>query len=473
MTLVAPAISAGSRTAPAATRSAQSSAQSSAGSLRDPAVDLVRAACLIAVVAVHALMVGVSAPGGVVKLENALEAWGGFTVFSWFAQMMPLFFVLGGFASATHLRRVRAGGVEASDYVALRLRRLLPVPLAAALAVVIALAGLTGAGLDPEFLTEAGWRISQPLWFLGVYVLCSALVPAALRLHERAPARTLVVLGIGILTVDVVRAATGVDAIGFANLLFVWLFVQQLGFWLADGRAPSLRQAGLAVLAIAALMLTGLSPANLFEALNPPTAALALLGVVQLAVFSALRSRLRAWASLPRVQRVSDAVNGAAMTIYSWHMPVVVLLAGLLLLADPIAGAGSLLPAPLAPEWWLSRPVWLAVASLAVAGVVALAVRLERRPRPAPQSGQDAVGPSGAASARAHTALTTLAVLTGAGGVLVILAATGAFWAWVIGATMMGTAIKLATPRPAPSPRLNGAHLDVAQNANATPSRIP
>lgn len=467
MSLVAPAPLAGSRIPSAVARSAASNA----GSLRDPAVDLVRAACLIAVVAVHALMVGVSAPGGVVQLENALEAWDGFTVFSWFAQMMPLFFVLGGFASATHLRRVRAGRVGAGDYVALRLRRLLPVPLAAALAVVIALAGLTGAGLDPEFLAEAGWRISQPLWFLGVYVLCSALVPAALRLHERAPARTVAALGLGIVAVDVVRAATGIDAVGFANLLFVWLFVQQLGFWLADGRTPSLRQAGLAVLAIAALMLTGLSPANLFEALNPPTAALALLGIVQLAVFSALRSRLRAWAALPRVQRVSDAINGAAMTIYSWHMPVVVLLAGLLLLAAPVAG--SLLPAPLAPEWWLSRPVWLAVASFSVAGVVALAVRLERRPRPSSQSGQNEARRSGAISARSRAAITTLAVLAGAGGVLIILAATGALWAWVIGATMMGAAIKLATPLPAPSPLLSGTGVDVTQNANATPSRIP
>ncbi|QIM17844.1 acyltransferase [Leucobacter coleopterorum] len=99
---------------------------------RERSVDLVRAACLLAVVGVHALMVGVSVQGGIPVLENALESWSGFTEFSWFAQMMPLFFILGGFASATHYRRVRARGVTPSAYVATRLCRLLPAPLAAA-----------------------------------------------------------------------------------------------------------------------------------------------------------------------------------------------------------------------------------------------------------------------------------------------------------------------------------------------------
>ncbi|WP_341873903.1 acyltransferase family protein [Leucobacter coleopterorum] len=185
---------------------------------------------------------------------------------------------------------------------------------------------LSGAGGD--IVATAGWRISQPLWFLGVYILCSAFVPLMVKLHERAPRLTLLGLGFGIASVDALRLATGIDAIGFANLLFVWLAVQQLGFWLADGRTPSRRTTWLAVAGIIALIAFGASPANLFEALNPPTAALALLGVVQFALFAALRPKLAGWAEQPAVRRLSDALNGHAMTIYSWHMPVVVLLAG-------------------------------------------------------------------------------------------------------------------------------------------------
>ncbi len=425
---------------------------------RDPAVDLVRAACLVAVVTVHALMVGVSiTPTGVV-LENALERWHLFTPFSWFAQMMPLFFVLGGFASATHLRGLRTRGMRANEYVALRLRRLLPVPFAAAVAVVTVLTALTIAGLDPAVVAEAGWRISQPLWFLGVYILCSACVPFALRAHERAPRAALAALFGGIALVDTVRWVTGVDAVGFANLLLVWLLVQQLGFWLADGRAPSLRGAVCAAAGIAALMLCGVSPANLFEALNPPTAALALLGVVQLAGFAHLRPRLRAWAQLPLLRRCSAAVNGHAMTIYSWHMPVVVLLAGAVLAGaslldgDRSRGAGEvhtphitelLLPTPLSTEWWLGRPLWLCAAGLAVVAVVALAGRWER-------------GPAVAHSGQFRSGRVAAAVLVSAGGVLVILAATGAVWAWALGAVMLAVAPRIARPAATHSTRRIG-----------------
>lgn len=432
------------------TSAAPAAAPRSAAPGRDRAVDLVRAACLIAVVTIHSLMVGIGFRDGEVVLENALEAWSGFTVFSWFTQMMPLFFIMGGFASATHFRRVRERGVGTAAYLATRMRRLLPVPLAAAVAVTAALAALSAAGLSPELVATAGWRISQPLWFLGVYVLCTAFVPLGLRLHERAPVATLISIGIGIAAVDAARFLSGVDAIGFANLLFVWLFVQQLGFWLADGRVPSLRVAGWAVVGLAALMLTGLSPANLYEALNPPTAALALLGVVQLALFARFRPALSAWAESPRVQRCSDALNGASMTVYAWHMPVVVLLAGATLAAGSLGGAAAaLIPEPLSAAWWLGRPAWLVTAALVVAVVMPLVHRWERRPSAAPVSAQ----PIRVAAA----------VLCGAGGVLVVLAAGGALWAWAAGAILLalGTRAVTATPAASPSPAASPATIGV------------
>lgn len=410
---------------------------------RDRAVDLVRAACLIAVVTIHSLMVGIGFRDGEVVLENALEAWSGFTVFSWFTQMMPLFFIMGGFASATHFRRVRERGVGTAAYLATRMRRLLPVPLAAAVAVTATLAALSAAGLSPELVATAGWRISQPLWFLGVYVLCTAFVPLGLHLHERAPVATLISIGIGIAAIDAARFLSGVDAIGFVNLLFVWLFVQQLGFWLADGRAPSLRVAGWAVVGLAALMLTGLSPANLYEALNPPTAALALLGVVQLTLFARFRPALAAWAESPRVQRCSDALNGASMTVYAWHMPVVVLLAGATLALGSLGGAAAaLIPEPLSAAWWLGRPAWLITAALVVAVVMPLVHRWERRPSAAPVSAQ----PIRVAAA----------VLCGAGGVLVVLAAGGALWAWAAGTILLALGTRAVTATPAASPATIG-----------------
>lgn len=413
---------------------------------RDAAVDLVRAACLVTVVAVHALMVGVSVQGGGAVLENALEPWGGFTVFSWFAQMMPLFFVAGGFASATHFRRERGRGVTGPGYVASRLVRLLPIPLLAAVATALVLASLTLFGVDPGIVETAGWRISQPLWFLGVYVLCSALVPAMLRLHERAPRLTLALLGAAMLLVDAARFATGIDAVGFANLLFVWLFVQQLGFWLADGAVPGARIAVAALAGGAVWIAVGASPANLFEALNPPTAVLACLGVVQLALFAALRPQLERIAKLPAVSRAAAAINARSMTIYSWHMPATVLLAGALLAATQALGGE--LAVPLSGAWWLSRPAWFAAVALVVCFVVAAAGRLERP-----------VLARLRATARPTPVRAAVAALTGATGVLVILAATGTLAAWLGGTALIACALMLCRAQP--------------QNANATPSSTP
>ncbi|KAM9861987.1 acyltransferase [Leucobacter sp. BZR 635] len=413
---------------------------------RDAAVDLVRAACLIAVVAVHAIMVGVSVQGGEAVLGNALEPWSGFTVFSWFTQMMPLFFIAGGFASATHYRRQRGRGVTAPGYVASRLGRLLPVPLLAAAATTLVLTVLTVTGVDPTIVATAGWRMSQPLWFLGVYVLCSALVPAMLALHERAPRLTLTLLGAGILAIDGARFATGVDAVGFANLLLVWLFVQQLGFFLADGIVPGPRTALAALGFGAGLVAIGASPANLFEALNPPTAVLALLGVIQLALFAALRPKLERLASVPAVRDTAQALNARAMTIYSWHMPVTVLLAGLLLVAT--GALGGTLPLPLGSEWWLSRPAWLAAVAVVVTLAVLGAGRLERR---ALAWVRTAATPTPARAAAA--------AVTGGAGVLIILAATGALWAWIAGSAFLAAALLMSCER--------------RQKAKAIPSSTP
>jgi len=430
---------------------------SRAGTERDRAVDLMRALCLISVVGLHALMVGVSTPAGAPRFENALEGWDGFTVFSWFTQMMPLFFILGGFASAQHYRRLRDLGVSPAGYVAARLARLLPIPLAAAVATLLALSALTLADGGMGLALIAGWRISQPLWFLGVYLLCAALVPAMLHLHELAPRASLIGLGLGVGAIDALRLLSGVEGIGFANLAFVWLFIQQLGFWMADRRVLRIRTAGLVGCALLLGTLFGLWPTNLFAALNPPSAVLALLGIVQFTVFGALRPRLALWADRPGLRRVSDALNARALTIYSWHMLAIVLLTGALLVA------GTRLPAPLTAEWWLSRPPWLAAVGLSVAFTVAVAGRLERRPNGASRVRSV---PSGSISA----ARVVTGTLSGCGGVLVVLAANGTIWSWLLGATLLGCGVRAVRGR---GRGLRRPWRTSVQNAKATPSSTP
>ena len=220
---------------------------------RDSSVDAIRIVLLVAVFALHAMMCGVSVGAAGPVLENALEGQPWFGPVSWVVQIMPLFFIAGGFSSFHHWQSMRSRGATASDYVRARLERLVRPALALVAVVAAGLAALALAGLPAELVATAGFRIGQPLWFLGVYIAISALVPVMLRAHERALVLTPIALLAAVVTVDVIRIATGLDAIGFLNLLLVWLLVQQLGFHLADGTLDGLDRASLLGIAGGAL----------------------------------------------------------------------------------------------------------------------------------------------------------------------------------------------------------------------------
>jgi hypothetical protein len=115
------------------------------------------------------------------------------------------------------------------------------------------------------------------------------------------------------------------------------------------------------------------------------------------------------------------------MTVYLWHMLVLVLMAGTLLLV------GAELPGPLSAPWWDSRPVWLLCAIGLVALVTAAAARWETGPSPKDARGR-AVGRA-AASAAAAFAI---------GGVVVILATGLSVAGGVIGLACLGAGLWLA-----------------------------
>src|SRR5699024_12559444 len=77
-----------------------------ARSRRDPAIDLVRFACLVVVVVLHSLMsAAVIGPDGSVVPTVALSGTTGLAIASWFFQRMPVFFVIGGCAGIISWRR--------------------------------------------------------------------------------------------------------------------------------------------------------------------------------------------------------------------------------------------------------------------------------------------------------------------------------------------------------------------------------
>ncbi|GAB3585937.1 hypothetical protein GCM10027406_35050 [Leifsonia lichenia] len=416
-----------------------------AASTREAAVDVARAGCLVVVVMLHALMVGVSVSGGAPVLQNALDGWAGFAPLTWLAQVMPLFFVLGGFSSFLHWSGMRERGTTPAAYIAGRMRRLLLPAVAAVAASAIVLSMLTLFSVPSSVIATAGFRLSQPLWFLGVYLLCTAAVPTMVAAHRRFPIAAVLVLAGVAVGVDIVRASTGLTTIGFANLLFVWLLVQQLGFWLADGTVASLSRRTRGALAVGALATlavlaaTGVYSFDLLANLNPPTFALVLLGVAQLCLFDLARPTLRLLAGNRMLATAVRAINARAMTIYSWHMLALIALAGVLLLS------GMPLPQPRTPDWWATRALWLVAVVVVVAAVVAVAGRLEAGRVDAGRVVAARVDAARVdAGGRARSGRVWLSVASGAGGVLVVLLAGSTVAGWVTGCALVAGALVLA-----------------------------
>lgn len=405
---------------------------------RDHAVDLVRAACLVVVVGLHVMMAGITVETDGLAITNSLDGHPIFAWSTWLVQVMPLFFVMGGFSSLLAWRRQRERGVTGADYVRDRVARLARPALLPLGLVGITLAVLGLVGLPDPVLADVGFRIGQPLWFLAVYLGCSGLVPLMARLHERAPWVTLLTMLGAVMVVDTIALLTVQPLIGALNLLFVWLFVQQLGFCLADGwfdwrRRWMLGLAGLAAFGVLLFLTTVVGySTDMYDNLNPPTAAILVLGVGQTLLFAFLRPWLARLAERETLAGLSGAINTNAMQIYLWHVPVIVLIAVVLVVS------GAPFPEPLSEGWWQSRPPFLVAVALLLIPIVIGVSWLERRDEARGRPAAAPVGPWMAA----------LKVVLGIAGVVTLLVAgfTPAYGA-AIGVTLMLIAVLLRSPR--------------------------
>ncbi|MGD7705773.1 acyltransferase family protein [Microlunatus sp. Y2014] len=361
---------------------------------RDLALDLVRVACLLLVVAAHVCFVALRTTS-----EGAMENWtppqqyAFFAVGTWFVQPMPLFFLVGGCVSLLAWRSARRRGEGPYEFFRTRLVRFTYPAFAflGILAVIILVALLLGV---PKGLADAAaYGAGTPLWFMGAYLLCQAILPAMAVAHERRPLLTPALLLLAALVVDVVRGSVGIDAIGLINYLFVWPFAQQLGFLLADGwfdpgsattRRPFavhiwqlILLAAFSFLAVGVVATTFPFGPDMLQNQIPPSAGLAFIGLAHVAVFRFVKPVLTHLMEQRWAQGVAYLIGSRAMTIYLWHAVFVIGIAALFYFGS------AFLPQAPSVGWWLLRlPVFLVVLGLVLLISSPLA-RLERGPRPA------------------------------------------------------------------------------------------
>lgn len=352
---------------------------------RDPVIDLVRFVCLALVVVGHCMMVSpVLHSDGTVTTQNTLAEQDWFEPVIWIFMVMPLFFVTGGITGLRSWRRLQSSGGTAAGFLRSRLLRLVRPATALLAAMFLGLGAAGLLGVHPQVVELMAAGAGMPLWFLAAYLAAQLNIPLLARLHARAPWLTFAVLAVLVVTVDCLRGA--LPMLANINLLFLWCAVQQLGFLLADGHLASWSRSSLVAVAVAANLLLGavtglgLYRGNMLVNLNPPNLCLLLLGIAQAVLMEVARPVLAPLASVRWIRRVLQIAGSRSLTVYLWHLPLLVAMSGLLLLAPvPKPESGT-------AEWWWSRGIVLLALLLLLLPAVAAFGRLEERPTTPPDT---------------------------------------------------------------------------------------
>lgn len=354
---------------------------------RNRYIDLLRVFSIFVVVVGHWLMAVITIDGtGAISGENILGMVPQMQYLTWGLQVMPIFFIVGGFANAASWSSARDKGVTYAGWLRGRMARLLrPTLVFVAVWAVLTVVFAQVVRLSPETLEVGLTLVAVPVWFLGVYLLVIPMVPVMLALHERFGLMVPVVSIAIAAVVDVLVRDLGLVGIGYVNYLFIWVAVHQLGFFWRDGRTAgrgrALALGALGLGALVVLSTVGLYsrsllgvPGEEFGNTQPPTIMLMAVGLFQFGIILMLESPARRWLQRERVWGSVITANGLAMTVYLWHLPAMAF--GVLF--AQLSGFG-LRGEALTSGWWLTRPVWVAVLAAITAPLVVVFYRIERR----------------------------------------------------------------------------------------------
>ncbi|MFE9725266.1 acyltransferase [Streptomyces sp. NPDC005794] len=335
---------------------------------RDRAVDGLRALALLAVPAGHWLLGGFTLDGdGALHNASPLSTFAVFSPVSWVLQMLGVFFLVGGYASVLsyHRRPSTTGAWLRARMVRLG-RPVLGVTAVWALMIPV----LYAAGVPEATLRTGAKLVIQPLWFVGVYAVVTALTPYCVRLARRLGGWAAAPLIGSVAVVDFLRYGPYADAVpswlSLLNILPGWLFAYQLGVSWGEGRigrrgARILLVGGTALFAV--LLLVFHYPASMVgvpgEARtnsHPPSLLVLALAAAQSGAAVLLHGRIGRALRRPVLWAPVVVINLSAMTILCWHQTA------MLAAAVPASFAGvvpGLTTDPDSIGWILARLAWM------------------------------------------------------------------------------------------------------------------
>lgn len=354
---------------------------------RNRAVDCLRVAAICVVVVWHwALSMNHRADDGTLVNPNPVEHVPGGWLLTWVFQVMPVFFIIGGYANLAGWDSVTRAGQGTGTFLRRRLSRLLlPAAVFAVVwAVIDVVARLAQDGYDGA-LAEMP-ILFTPLWFLGAYVWVTLLAPVTARLHQRFGASAAAVLGAVVAGVDLGRFGLGQEWMGVVNTALVWVFVHQLGYlWRAGALEPVRRRWVCAAGGVAALVATtsmSVYPSSMVAVpsadvshMLPTTAVIGALAATQLGFATLAAPHLSRWLRRRWPWRLVVALGGVLLTVFLWHMTA------LLIVFLGVEALGFTPGSEPTGEWWALRPFWLVAPALVLVFLLAVFAPVEQKIR--------------------------------------------------------------------------------------------
>lgn len=357
---------------------------------RNRYVDFLRSVSILFVITGHWLIATAYYSDGNLTHGHLLQSEPRTQWLTWIFQVMPIFFIVGGYSNAVSLESARRKQVAYAGWLAARLHRLVAPLLVllffwAALAMVMKLSG-AGEGVI-QYSSQAALI---PIWFLAIYIMVVILAPVTYRLWQQYGIASFWMFVAVAILVDVAFFVFDLQWMGWSNYFWVWLAVHHLGFVWRDERFGSagklLLYSALGLTTMSLLVFKGPYPLAMVgspdEGLSntlPPKITLLALAIFQFGLLLSIEGPMRRFLQNLRLWTATVLINSMIMTVYLWHITIMVIFVSLLYLAD---GFGLGLE-PGTPAWWLSRPLWIAVLYMLLLPVALLMSPFERRGRAA------------------------------------------------------------------------------------------
>lgn len=346
---------------------------------RDELVDLLRSLATTTVVVWHWVFTILVWRSDGPHADNPIGYVSGLWSLTWVLQVMPLFFVAGGFVHARAWARDRGTKGAWATFVKKRAAQL-------GLPALVLISVVAGAGTAVALLHEGGdpWvpravmLVLSPLWFLVVYMFMVLTVPLWDRLDRRWGELVPIGLGVAALGVDLIRFRFDHPEVAWLNMVLVWGAAHQVGWsWERLRNAPTRFGHALVLIGVAGLVgLTNMglyprsmvgttSAADRFSNMGPPTLPIVALLIFQLGLVVAYRDRILDLAERPRVGRFVDWLSRNAMPLFLWHTVGFALFYGVLRVVTSVPEEPNW-------EWWVTRPLWIIGPALLTMPLIAL-----------------------------------------------------------------------------------------------------